>query len=177
MKTTGTQFRFIRLATLLLLSLTLVAGTACGPPVIKGRPPFVSISSMNLDGNMLSTGFDIANQNGVAMSVDQLEISVTVRGSELVRLDSQESLEVDANSTETVSTRFEPDDFTKTLLSSLENGQLESLSIDLEGRAHTLEDGYLRFEQKGFLYTVPGRPGHFRSAFTQAKGLVREEPR
>ena len=42
---------------------------------------------------------------------------------------------------------------------------------------HTLEDGNLRFEQEGYLYRVPGRPGQFRSAVTQAKGLVRDKPR
>ncbi len=169
--------RNIRLASLLILSLALLAVTGCGPNVIKGRPPFVSISSMSLDGSTLTTRFDIANQNGVAMNIDTAEISVMVRDTELIRYDSNEPLEVGANSTETVTTTGQPEDFTRTLLASLDNGQLDSLSIDVSGRVHTPEDGFLRFEQNGYLYRVPGRPGQFRSAVTQSKGLVRDEPR
>jgi hypothetical protein len=40
---------------------------------------------------------------------------------------------------------------------------------------HTVEDGNLRFSQKGYLYPVPGRPGQFRSTVTQAQGLQRDD--
>ncbi len=167
----------VRVAALLLAVLAMLAGTGCGPDVIKGRPPFVSISDMNLAGDVLSANFDISNQNGVAMNINAIGISVSVASSELIRYDSNESLPIDANSTEEISVRTAPDDFTRKLLTSLDNGSLDSLSFDLEGRANTVEDGILRFEYKGYLYPVPGRPGNYRAAVTQAKGLVREDPR
>lgn len=169
--------RHFRLVSLLSLCVALLTTAGCGPQVIEGRPPFVSISGMNLDGNTLTTRFDIANQNGVAMNIDAAEITVKVRDTELLRYTSTDALEITANSTETVTTTSEPESFTVTLLNSLDDGQLDSLSIDISGRVHTPEDGYLRFEQNGYLYRVPGRPGQFRSAVTQSKGLVREEPR
>lgn len=176
LKPTGKKIRMIRILSLLLISLAVLSGVSCGPNVIKGRPPFVNISEMSLATDTLSASFDISNQNGVPMDIDDLEISVRVNTSELTRYDSQDSLLIGANTTEEVSVQSAPDDFTRSLLTSLDNGQLQSLSFDLEGRVHTLEDGYLSFEQKGYLYPVPGRPGHFRSAVTQAKGLVREKP-
>jgi hypothetical protein len=169
--------RAVRAAATILLSLAMLAGTACGPKVIKGRPPFVSISGMSLSGDSLSTSFDISNQNGVEMNIDSIGIEVNVKTTELIRYDSDSSLLVGANSTEEVSVEKTPDDFTRKLLSSLDKGELNSLSFDLQGRAQTVEDGTLRFEYTGYLYPVPGRPGHYRAAVTQAKGLVREKPR
>ena len=68
-----------------------------------------------------------------------------------------------------------PDEFTRSLLDSLGSGEVKSLAFDLNGKVHTLEDSYLSFAHKGYLYPVPGKPGYFRSAATQAKGLHREE--
>jgi LEA14-like dessication related protein len=177
LKRTGTGTRIHRLAALFLLLAFVLAGTGCGPKVIKDRPPFVSISSMSMEGGMLATTFDIANQNGVSLEVDSTEIKVNVRDTELVRYDSQEKFTIGANSTEKITARLELADFTQTLLLSLDSGELDSLSIDLTGQVHTNKEGNLRFEQKGYLYRVPGRPGQFRSAVTQAKELVRDEPR
>lgn len=173
----GRNRRLLRFIFVLLAVTAALACVSCGSKLIKGRPPFVSVSAMNLDGGDLVTRFDIANQNGVAMNIEATEITVSVRDSELTRYDSREPLEIDANSAEAVTARLEPDDFTLTLLRSLDSGELDSLSIAIVGRVHTLEDGFLRFDQEGYLYRVPGRPGQFRSAVTQAKGLVREDPR
>lgn len=177
LKFAGVCRRHTRLALITLLTLTLAAAAGCGPQVIEGRPPFVGISGMSLEDGTLTTRFDIANQNGVAMNIDGMEINVNVRDTKLLRHTSADPLEVGANSTETVTASGKPEEFTLTLLTSLDSGQLDSLSISVSGRVHTAEDGYLRFEQSGYLYRVPGRPGQFRSAVTQSKGLVREDPR
>jgi hypothetical protein len=34
---------------------------------------------------------------------------------------------------------------------------------------HTTEDGYLDFKHEGYLYTVPGKPGQFRSATSRTR--------
>ena len=83
-------------------------------------------------------------------------------------------LPIDANSSERVTDRSQPDDSALDPLRSLESGDTDSLPFSLEGRVHTLDDGYLRFEQKGHLYRVPGRPGQFRAAVMRASELVRE---
>ena len=95
--------------------------------------------------------------------------------SELVRENRPMSLLIDANSAEEVTVEKLPDEYIRRQLASLENGEVVSLPFALTGRVRTEEDGYLRFEQKGHLYPVPGRPGQFRSAVTQAQDLRREE--
>ena len=163
---------------LILLPALLLAFfmAACGPTVIKGRPPFISISSMSLVDGELSAVFDISNQNGVPMSITAIDITVTVSDAEITRYNENFQLEIDTNSTEEVSVEKLPDDFTQTLLVSLDKGDLNSLPFDLKGRVDTVEDGVLNFENTGHLYPVPGKPGHYRSAVTQSRGLRRENP-
>jgi LEA14-like dessication related protein len=167
----ATPFLF-RLAALLLV---VAACASCGPAVIEGRPPFIGISGMQLVNDTLSADFRVSNQNGVAMNIETIDIEVTVDGAVLVGENRQLELAIDANSAEEVHVEKLPESFSRDLLASLENREVKSLPFSLQGRVLTLEDGYLRFEQKGHLYPVPGKPGHFRSAVTQAEELRREE--
>lgn len=159
---------------LLVFTLALTA-VACGPKLITGRAPFVSIAGMTLDGGSLETSYDIANQNGVKMNIDEFEVRVTLESAVLAHLLRREKLPIDANSSERVTDSSQPEESGLDPLRSLENGEIDSLPFSLEGRVHTAEDGYLRFEQKGHLYRVPGRPGQFRAAVMRASELVRED--
>jgi len=163
------------LARLAMLLLAVSACVSCGPSVIEGRPPFIGISGMRLVDDELNADFRVSNQNDVPMNIEAIDINVTVSGAELVSENSQLKLTVDANSAEEVHVERLPEAFTRDLLSSLENREVKSLPFSLTGRVLTVEDGYLRFEQKGHLYPVPGKPGYFRSAVTQAEELRREE--
>ena len=160
---------------LLLLLLVSTAAVSCASQIIKGRPPFISISGMSLLDGTLSADFDIRNQNGVPMTIDSIDIAVSVNDADLTRENRDFDLLIGANSAEEIHIEELPDEFTRSLLDSLDEGEVKSLPFDLEGRVHTLEDGYLSFAHKGYLYPVPGKPGHFRSATTQARGLQRDE--
>lgn len=175
LKNTDRRRRPTPLVLALLVFVTLFVTVSCGPQVIKGRPPFVSISDMKMDGETLLTEFDISNQNGVTMTTESVEITVMVNTTELVRFSSSESIEIAANSTEEVNIEDTPGDFTRNLLTSLDDGRLKSLAFDLKATVVTVEDGRLLSEHTGYLYPVPGRPGSYRSAVTQAKGLVRDD--
>jgi len=166
--------RMTELARLAAVSLLIIAGTACGHRVIEGRPPFVGISGMALSEDRLSVDFRIANQNDLAMNVKAIDITVTVDGTDLAHEDRAVQLSIDANSAEELRVEELPAPATRDLLASLERGEIMSLPFRLEGSVLTQESGRLRFEQKGHLYPVPGKPGAFRSAVTQAEELRRE---
>ena len=165
----------LRIAGLAIFVLIILSSVSCGPQVIKGRPPFISISGMSLSDNVLSADFDVSNQNGIPMTISMIDITVTVNEVELTRENREFNLAIDANSTEEVHVEELPEECTRELLLSLESGEVKSLPFDLKGRVNTVEDGFLRYEHKGYLYPVPGKPGHFRSAVTQARELRREE--
>ena len=158
-----------------ILLLVAACTISCSSQIIKGRPPFISISGMSLVEERLSADFDIRNQNGVPMTIDMIDIMVEVNDVELTRENRNFDLAIGANSAEEIHVEELPDDFTRSLLDSLDSGEVKSLAFDLNGKVHTLEDSYLSFAHKGYLYPVPGKPGYFRSAATQAKGLHREE--
>jgi hypothetical protein len=160
------------LATLVLVAFCCAS---CGPQVIEGRPPFIGISGMQLADDTLSADFRITNQNGVAMNIEAIDIVVMVNEVELASEQRALQLAIDANSAEEVQVREFPQAPTRDLLASLENREVASLPFSLRGSVRTLEDGTLRFEQKGHLYPVPGKPGFFRSAVTQAEELRRED--
>jgi LEA14-like dessication related protein len=162
-------------ARLLILVSAALLCVACGPKLIKGRAPFISISGMSLVNERLSAEFDIRNHNDVPMKITMIDITVTVNDTELTRENRAFDLTVGANSAESVRVEDLPDDFTRALLASLEGGEVKSLPFDLNGRVNTVENGYLSFSHKGYLYPVPGRPGHFRSAVTQSEELKRED--
>jgi hypothetical protein len=164
-----------RPARLALLLLAIAACVSCGPQVIEGRPPFIGISGMHLVEDTLSADFRISNQNGVPMNIEAIDLEVAINGAELASENRQLKLAIDANSAEEIHVEKLPEAFTRDLLASLENREVKSLPFSLKGSVRTLESGRLRFEQKGHLYPVPGKPGFFRSAVTQAEELRREE--
>jgi LEA14-like dessication related protein len=167
-----------QLRSLLLLALVLLAlGCAsCGPQVIKGRPPFIGVAVMSLQGDVLAAEFRINNQNGVTMNIQAVEITVTVNGTTLIRELGDRQLSIDANSAEELRVERPADESTRSLLASLENREVQSLPFELAGRVRTQEDGHLNFQYKGHFYPVPGRPGSFRSAVTQTERLRRQDP-
>ena len=162
----------------LALSALLLAAicAACGPQIIEGRPPFLRISEMNLAHGALAVDFDISNPNEVEMKIDAIEIRVEVEDIDLVHNDPTFTLTIGASSTESLNVTQTPPSGLKARLEALDNGSMISLPFTLSGRVHTIEDGYLDFDQKGHLYPVPGKAGYYRSAVTQSKELQRENP-
>jgi len=160
----------------LAFALLALGCASCGPQVIEGRPPFIGIAGMSLQNDVLATDFRIANQNGVEMNIQAVEITVTVDGDTFTREQGERQLAIGANSSEELRVERPADDAARRLLGSLERREVPSLTFELAGRVRTQEDGYLRFEHKGHFYPVPGRPGYFRSAVTQADKLRREDP-
>lgn len=167
---------FLNKKTIVIFVLVMLACTACGPSIIRGRPPFISIASLTLIDDQLSAAFNVSNQNGEPMEIDGIEIRVNVEEAELTRYNSDFRLTIGSNSVEEVLVEQLPDEFTQSLLASLENGDVNSLPFRLEGKVYTQADGELRFKNKGYLYPVPGRPNQFRSATTHASKIDSDDP-
>ena len=160
----------------MLLLLIILACSACGSNIIHGRPPFISISKLSLQGDHLSVDFNISNPNGEAMNIDRIEITVRVEEADLTRYNEDLNLTIGANSTEVIEVEQFPDALVQDLLVSLMDFEIPNLPFRLEGRVHTEEDGFLRFKHKGHLYPVPGKPGRFRSATIQSSRIRQDDP-
>jgi LEA14-like dessication related protein len=154
---------------LLLLLLLAICCTACGTRQVKGKAPFISISSMTVEGDKFAASFDIRNINDVPMDIDDINITIRIQNVELTRHASSLALSVDPNTIEKIDVNKLPEEFSRELLKSLESGEVKSLPFFLEGRIHTLQDGNVPFRNEGYLYLVPGKPGHFRSASSRMR--------
>jgi LEA14-like dessication related protein len=159
----------MKAANLLVLVVIVALCSACGPRQVKGQPPFVSISSMTVNGDRLAATFNVRNINDVPMDIDSVDITIRIRNAELTRHQGALMLSVDPNTTEEVAVEKLPEQFARELLDTLESGETNSLPFFLEGRIHTSADGFMPFRHEGHLYPVPGRPGHFRSASSRIR--------
>jgi LEA14-like dessication related protein len=159
----------MKAANLLVLVVIVALCSACGPRQVKGQPPFVSISSMTVNGDTLAATFNVRNINDVPMDIDSVDITIRIRNAELTRHQGALTLSVDPNTTEEVAVEKLPEQFARELLDTLESGETNSLPFFLEGRIHTAADGFMPFRHEGHLYPVPGRPGHFRSASSRTR--------
>jgi len=160
---------FLKLRVFFLVVLSLLLCTGCGPHQVKSQPPFVSIAALAISGQALSARFDIRNINDVAMTIDAIDLEIRSTEVELTSLAQALKLTIDPNATEEVAIDNLPGEQAGPLLAELESGSMASLAFSLEGRIHTLEDGYLPFRHEGYLYPVPGKPGQFRSASSRSR--------
>jgi len=160
---------FLKLRPYPLMLVSLVLCIACAPNKIKGNPPFVAISSVMMTDKALAASFDVRNINEVPMTIDAVDINISTKGSEFTSYSGAYNLSLDPNTTEAITLDNLPGDKARGQLADLQSGKIASLSFSLQGRVHTVEDGYLDFKHEGYLYTVPGKPGQFRSATSRTR--------
>ena len=147
---------------LILAILMLALCAACGANLVRGESPMVRINELSHQDNNISLQLSIRNVNGVPLDILGIDLSVSVNDSELFAYTGPVNTNIIANSTETWSVDVAESNTSRELLDSLQNGDVKSLPYTLKGEIATEGDGTLRFEHEGHLYTLPGRPGHFR---------------
>lgn len=155
--------------TLVLVLVLISLCSACGPHQVKGKAPVVSIASLTVTEQEMGASFNVRNINDVAMDIEQIEITVRVNDVELTRHVSPMALSIDPNTTEEIAARKLPEEFSRELLDTLERGEVANLPVFLEGQMRTTQDGNVPFRYEGYLYPVPGRPGHYRSATSRTR--------
>lgn len=155
----------------ILLICLILALTGCGGGVVRGQPPLVGISTLNLDDQQIRARLDLHNPNGVEMQVDTIEMSMELGDAHLGRHSTRPGLEVHPNGTEEIGMDFPGDEGARNALQKLERGEVNSLPYSVSGVVRDGSGGAEEFSQKGYLYPVPGRPGSFRGA-----GPQRERP-
>ena len=138
--------------------------TGCGTKIVRGSPPMVYITELSHQGDNLNLQLSMRNLNGVDLDFQNIDIRLTVNESEdeLFVYDGPAETNIVANGTESWSVEVVESEASRKMLDSLENGDVISLPYKLKGSIVSKEDGTLRFEYKGHIYPVPGKPGYFR---------------
>jgi len=145
-----------------LIFLTAILCVACGAKLVRGESPMVRLSELSHQDDNINLQLSMRNVNGVALDVVAIDFSLSVNDATLFTYNGPVDREIVANSTETWSVDIEESETSRTLLDSLQNGDVKSLPYSLKGSISTGGDGTLRFEYEGHIYPLPGRAGHFR---------------
>ncbi len=159
------------------LVLTALAGialalAACGGGLVRGQPPLVGISALQLGGGQIQSLVHLHNPNDIEMEVDRVEMSMTLGEADLGQRSNRPAIRIHPNGTEEIRFDFPADDLARRKLAQLESGERNSIPYTIDGRVFDSEGKAEKFSQRGYLYPVPGRPGQFRGA-----GPQRETPR
>ncbi len=147
---------------LALVFLLVMFCAACGPKLIRGESPMVRISELSHQDDIIKLQLSIRNVNGEPLDILEIEFSVSTGNQQLLTYSGPVTVNIVANGTETWSVDLAENAITREKLDTLQNGEINNLPYTLEGSIRTLETDKLRFEYEGYLYTLPGRTGHFR---------------
>lgn len=145
-----------------LLFIVALSVTACGDHLIRGVSPVVRINELSHDGKNITLQLSLRNRNGVEMDVQHLDFVLNAEDEKLFSYTGPAETKVAANGTETWTVELPESESTQAKLNSLESGEIKSLPYSFSGKVTSVEDGDLKFENEGYLYPVPGRPGQFR---------------
>ena len=147
---------------LLSVCLASVFLSGCGPKLIRGESPFVSIQGIDLGQENMTLRLRIRNINDVAIETTNINFELDLEGEPLVDFNQPRSVSIIASGAETVSFELTPSDAGKVLLLSLQDREVPNLEYRLSGELNTVDDPTLTFSGNGRIYPVPGRPGQFR---------------
>lgn len=145
-----------------LFFLLVMFLTACGTKLIRGEAPVVRMNELSHANNSISLQLSLRNLNGVALDVEHINLSLSVRGTDLFSYDGPADTNIAPNGTEIRTLVIAENSSSRQLLDTLQNGDIKSLPYSLEGSITSVDDGKLKFQHTGHIYPVPGRPGHFR---------------
>ncbi len=147
-----------------LLLITVLLCCACGAKIIRGASPMVRVNELSHQDNTIGLQVSIRNLNGVDLDIRSIDFRLTVNENEdeLFVYSGPVDENIVANGTESWSVEVAESETSRELLDSLESGDIKSLPYTLKGSITSTDDGTLRFEYKGHIYPVPGKPGYFR---------------
>ena len=145
--------------------LVFMAGlclVSCGPHLVHGQSPFVQVTAWEIQGHRLLMDLRIRNVNDVELAVENIDFSITLKDTELTRYNQPASMVISARGSETIGLELEAADAGVDLLVALQEGELASLPYAMAGQIQSGGKELMKFDREGHIYTVPGRPGHFR---------------
>jgi hypothetical protein len=145
-----------------MLCLVIACTAACSAKLVRGASPMVRITELSHQDGKADLQLSIRNINGVDMDIRNIDFRLSMKDEKSFAFNGPVAINIVANGTETWSIELPETEASRELLVALENGDIKSLPYVLSGSVSTLADGNLRFEYEGYIYPLPGRPGHFR---------------
>ena len=122
----------------------------------------VRLNELSHQDGAITLELSMRNVNEAPLVLLAIDVELLVDENELLSYNGSVTTDIVANGTESWSVDVPESDSSRELLNKLQSGEVNSLPYSLKGSIATQDDGKLRFEHKGHIYPLPGRPGHFR---------------
>ena len=144
----------MRISTLFLACLLLVATVGCASWLMKGEPPEVLVANITpLEGtafeHRLQVDLRIRNPNDFDLLVTGIDFTLNLNGKRLARGLGNTAITIPRLSDAVVSVQTSTSTF-DVVRQLLSFSQAQDLSYDITGRLH-LKDGHLPFDTSGIL--------------------------
>jgi LEA14-like dessication related protein len=148
--------RFLFLVTCLLLLSACVSGSK------RSQAPFIVVNGLSLEDQDLTLDLGVRNVNALPLMIEHIEFALRVDETSLAVYKAPSRANVIANGTENLRFDLAATPEGTSLLNRLERGDLADLEYVLDGVLTANEGAQMKVSRSGFIYPVPGRPGHFR---------------
>lgn len=147
---------------LMLAIFATVLLASCGTKQIRGEPPMVRLNELSHQDGAITLELSMRNVNEAPLVLLAIDVELLVEENELLSYKGPVTTDIVANGTESWSIDVPESDSSRELLNKLQSGEVNSLPYSFKGSISSQDDGTLRFENKGHIYPLPGRPGYFR---------------
>lgn len=142
----------------LLISVVVLA--ACATRVVTGHPPQVDLHALARDGQVITLDLNLRNVNDESLTLSQMDLRLELGDELLLHINQSLHLTVPARGRERVRVELAGGLAGLEVLGAVE--QEGSRPWRLQGSLLNEHGRGMNVEAKGWLYPVPGRPGHFR---------------
>jgi LEA14-like dessication related protein len=156
------MMKYRKICACLLLTAGVLLLAACASRGIRGQSPFVQVNGLILTEQSLSLDLGLRNVNSEPILIEHIEFSILLDNTSLAIYNAASQASIIANGTENLRFELAVSNEGAALLNELEQGNRSNLEYSFDGVLIANENANMKVMQKGHIYPVPGRPGHFR---------------
>ncbi|MEX0916235.1 MAG: hypothetical protein WD397_00770 [Wenzhouxiangellaceae bacterium] len=147
---------------LFLAVLGALAGCSAGPRQIRLEPPTLLVESLRVDDDLVHFRLLVHNRNDHDLYLESAAMAMRVDDTELFNAAWELDLKISPRGRELVSLDAPAMPIAAEILLTLAQSRGANVRFELSSEISIEGQRDAKIGQEGFLYPVPGQPGHFR---------------
>jgi hypothetical protein len=142
--------------------LGLLAGCTTGSMDVRLEPPALQVESLQMEGDTVHLGVRIHNRNDHALMLQSAAMEMRVNNHELFNATRELALDIGPRGRELVRLNAPALPAGAKILDAWHSSPGASFEFELSSEVVIDGQKDAKNVEQGFLYPVPGQPGHFR---------------
>ncbi|MDX1459427.1 MAG: LEA type 2 family protein [Xanthomonadales bacterium] len=148
--------------TTLIAALLCFFLSGCAGSRLIDQPPFITLNNLHVEDEQVILDLGIRNVSPVELELQSIEFALSLDDTSLAVYNASSAAVISASGTENLRFEIPASRDGLDLLEALGSGARNNLAYRVEGEITVQDDLPLEISRNGYLYRVPGRPGHFR---------------